>query len=84
MDKYGYGLGIKQIKKIKKLVGKNNQIDICGVKSNCCVTAIALQLFDNGIYPNILINYVATIENLIEPTNLTLAVLFGIVDKKCK
>ena len=84
MDKYGYGLDIKQIKKIKNLVGDYKNIDICGVKSNCCVTAIALQLFDNGIYPNILINYVTTNENLIEPTKLTLTELFGKVDKKNK
>lgn len=84
MDKHGYGLDFKQIKKIKKLVGRDKKIDICGVKSNCCVTAIALQLFDNNIYPNILINYVTTNENLIEPTNLTLTELFGKVDKKCK
>lgn len=84
MDKYGYGLDFKQIKKIKKLVGSDKKIDICGLKSNCCVTAIALQLFDNNVYPNILINYVATNENLIEPTKLTLTELFGKVDKKNK
>ena len=35
-----------------------NSIDICGVKSEACVYAIALQLWDNAIFPNILTNYV--------------------------
>ena len=44
-----------------KEIDENNlnlkEIDICGVKSEACVYAIALQLWDLGIYPNILINY---------------------------
>lgn len=56
MEKYGYGLILDDLEYIKSLNIK--QIDICGVKSEACVYAIALQLWDEGIYPNILINYV--------------------------
>ena len=35
------------------------EIDICGVKSDACIYAISLQLWDNGIYPNILTKYIA-------------------------
>lgn len=55
-EKYGYGLRIEYLEYIKSLNVK--QVDICGVKSEACVYAIALQLWDLGIYPNILINYV--------------------------
>lgn len=55
-EKYGYGLRIEDLEYIKSLNVK--QVDICGVKSEACVYAIALQLWDLGIYPNILINYV--------------------------
>jgi len=54
-EKYGYGLRNEDIEYIKSLNLK--EIDICGVKSEACVYAIALQLWDLGIYPNILINY---------------------------
>ena len=54
-EKYGYGLRNEDIEYIKSLNLK--EIDICGVKSEACVYAIALQLWDVGIYPNILINY---------------------------
>ena len=54
-EKYGYGLRKEDIEYIKSLNLKD--IDICGVKSEACVYAIALQLWDLGIYPNILINY---------------------------
>lgn len=55
-EKNGYGLKIEDLLYIKSLDVK--QLDICGVKSEACVYAIALQLWDAGIYPNILINYV--------------------------
>ena len=54
-EKYGYGLRKEDIEYIKSLNLK--EIDICGVKSEACIYAIALQLWDLGIYPNILINY---------------------------
>lgn len=56
LAKYSYGLTQEQIDYIKSL--NVNEIDICGVQAEACVYAIALQLWDNGIYPNILINYV--------------------------
>ena len=55
--KYGYGLMQKDIKFLKSL--NLDEIDICGVKAEACVYAISLQLWDVGIYPNILINYVS-------------------------
>lgn len=56
MEKYGYGLEKSNLEYIKSL--NLQEIDLCGVKSEACVYAIALQLWDLGIYPNILINYV--------------------------
>lgn len=56
MEKYGYGLEKSNLEYIKSL--NLQEIDVCGVKSEACVYAIALQLWDAGIYPNILINYV--------------------------
>ncbi|MGN0961013.1 MAG: isochorismatase family protein [Christensenellales bacterium] len=54
--KYGYGLNQKDL---EYLVSLNvNTIDICGLEAEACVYAIALQLFDLGIKPNILANYV--------------------------
>lgn len=55
-EKNTYGLNQKDLKTLKSL--KIDKIDICGVESDACVYAIALQLWDMGIYPNILINYV--------------------------
>lgn len=54
-EKYSYGLKDKDVEYLKSLNIKD--IDICGVKSDACVYAISLQLWDRGIYPNILINY---------------------------
>ena len=56
MEKYGYGLSRGDLDFIKSL--NIREIDICGLKSEACVYAIALQLWDNGIYPNILADYV--------------------------
>lgn len=56
IEKYGYGLSKVDLDFIKSLNIK--EIDICGLKSEACVYAIAFQLWDNGIYPNILANYV--------------------------
>ena len=62
-EKFGYGLKESQIKKIKEIVSTDNQIDLCGLQTDACVYAISLQLFDNQIFPNILINYTATRNN---------------------
>ena len=56
LEKYGYGLERKDLEYINSLSAK--EMDIFGVKAEACVYAIALQLWDTGIYPNILINYV--------------------------
>jgi len=56
LEKNGYGLKQEDLDYIKSLNIK--EIDVCGVKAEACVYAISLQLWDLGIYPNILINYV--------------------------
>ena len=56
MEKYGYGLSKQDLDYFSSLDTK--EIDICGLKSEACVYAISLQLWDIGIYPNILYNYV--------------------------
>lgn len=56
MKKYGYGLNRQDLDYINSLDIK--EIDICGLKSESCVYAISLQLWDMGIYPNILYNFV--------------------------
>ena len=58
IEKNGYGLAQKDLEKIKKLGVKT--IDICGLQTDACVYAISFQLWDNEIFPNILINYTAT------------------------
>lgn len=62
-EKFGYALDKKYVKKIKEIVSTDNQIDLCGLQTDACVYAISLQLFDNQIFPNILINYTATRNN---------------------
>ncbi len=57
LKKYGYGLDREDLDYLKSLNIK--EIDICGLKSEACVYAISLQLWDLGIYPNILANYIA-------------------------
>ena len=54
MQKYGYGLNRQDLDYINSLDIK--EIDICGLKSEACVYAISLQLWDMGIFPNILYN----------------------------
>lgn len=56
MEKYGYGLNRQDLDFINSLDVK--EIDICGLKSEACVYAISLQLWDMGIFPNILYNYI--------------------------
>lgn len=57
-EKYGYGISDKDLMILKE--NKTKEIDICGVYLDACVYAITLQLFDNGIFPNILLNYTET------------------------
>lgn len=80
LKKYGYGLSNEQINQIKAL--NIDSIDICGLQTDACVYAIAFQLFDNGIFPNILINYCQT---SLERNNVVKEILihqFGTVDEK--
>ena len=55
-NKYGYGLGEDCLQYIANL--HIDEMDLCGVESEACVCAIAFQLWDRGIYPNILKDYV--------------------------
>lgn len=55
-EKNGYGLETDAIEYLKSL--DIHEIDICGVKSEACVYAISLQLWDNHIFPNILVNFI--------------------------
>lgn len=58
LNKNGYGLDVGDLTKVTQL--GVDQIDICGLQTDACVYAIALQLWDKNIFPNILKNYVAT------------------------
>lgn len=80
-EKNGYGLSQKQIEKIKEILSTENNIDICGLQTDACVYAISLQLFDNDIYPNILINYTATLNNN-KAVKAMLIHQFGKVDER--
>ena len=79
-EKFGYGLEHKDLDYIKNLDAKS--IDICGLKSNACVYAIALQLFDAGINPNILFNYVECEPELKESMKQIFIKQFGSVDER--
>ena len=61
-EKYGYGLEQKDLQYIKSL--NVESLDLCGLESDACVYAVALQLWDEGVYPNILINYVEGKNNM--------------------
>lgn len=80
MDKYGYGLSGGQIDFIKKL--NVDCVDVCGLQTDACVYAIAFQLFDNGIYPNVLINYCETTPHRKEIAKEMIIHQFGSVDEK--
>ncbi len=58
LTKSGYEIESKDLEFIKNL--NCEQIDVCGIQTDACVYAISLQLFDNGIFPNVLFNYTAT------------------------
>ena len=62
IEKYGYGLQSEDLEYIKSL--NINEIDICGIESEACIYAISLQLWDKGIYPNILSKYIAGKQNM--------------------
>ena len=79
LKKHGYGLNSEDLNKIKCLGIK--EIDICGLQTDACVYAISLQLFDAGIYPNILINYCATSPEKQEYSKNMLIHQFGKVDE---
>ncbi len=79
-EKYGYGLTQQHIDKIKEILADNNEIDIVGLQTDACVYAIALQLFDNNIFPNVLINYTATSIN-IDVVKKILIHQFGKIDE---
>ncbi len=76
--KFGYGLQEKDLQYIKSL--NISEIDICGLKSNACVYAISLQLWDAGIFPNILVNYVECNPQLKQPMEDIFIKRFGKVD----
>ena len=79
-EKFGYGLSNEQINQIKAL--NIDSIDICGLQTDACVYAIAFQLLDNGIFPNIPINYCQT---SLERNSIAKEILihqFGAVDEK--
>ena len=79
-EKTGYGLSNAQLKEIIDL--NIDSIDICGLQSDACVYAIAFQLFDNGIFPNILINYCETTPNRNDMAKEMLIHQFGAVDER--
>ena len=56
MEKFGYGLEKNDLDYIKSL--GITEIDICGLKAEACVYAISLQLWDSGIFPSLLTDYI--------------------------
>lgn len=79
-EKHGYGLELKDLKTLIDL--KIDEIDVCGLQTDACVYAISLQLFDAGIFPNILINYCATSPEKIKYSKNMLIHQFGNVDER--
>ena len=79
-EKYGYGLQRQDIEKIKAM--NIDKVDICGLQTDACVYAISFQLFDNRIFPNILINYVATNPTRETQAKIMLIHQFGSVDER--
>ncbi|MBQ7307866.1 MAG: cysteine hydrolase [Clostridia bacterium] len=64
--KYGYGLEKNDLLYFEELKKNNDleSIDICGLQTDACVYAIAFQMFDLDIYPNILLDYCETNEKI--------------------
>ena len=79
-EKYGYGLELKDLEQIKAL--GVDSVDVCGIQTDACVYAISLELWDNGIYPNVLINYTATDPKREKQSKQMLIHQFGQVDER--
>ena len=79
-EKFGYGLSNEQIEEIKNLGA--NEVDVCGLQTDACVYAISFQLFDAGIYPNILFEFCETSPNRKEISKEILIHQFGKVDER--
>ena len=77
-EKYTYGLSREQLDKIKSL--GYDEIDVCGLQASSCVDAISFQLFDMGIFPNILANFVESEEGFRDTMIKTYVWNFGSVD----
>lgn len=78
-EKYTYGLEEKDLEKIKAL--NVESVDVCGIEADACVYAIALQLWDHRIFPNILFRYTETYRNKREVKKIFVH-QFGKVDEK--
>ena len=79
-QKTGYGLTNEQIDYLKSLSVET--VDVCGLQTDACVYAISFQLFDNGIYPNILKNYCETAPQRNEIAKEILSHQFGKLDER--
>ena len=79
-EKCGYGLEQKELERLKSY--GEHEVDICGLKADACVYAIALQCFDNNIYPNILFNYVECNPKLKDTMKIIFTKQFGKVDER--
>ncbi|MCR5553688.1 MAG: isochorismatase family protein [bacterium] len=80
IEKYGYGLELKDLKQIKAF--GIDSIDVCGLQTDACVYAISLELWDNGIFPNVLVNYTATDPKKEKQAKQMLIHQFGQVDER--
>ena len=80
LEKFGYALDQEGVECIQSL--GVDSIDMCGIQADACVYAIALQLFDMGVYPNILMNYVATEPSLQDSMRKIYEHQFGAVDDR--
>ena len=79
-EKFGYGLEQKYLERLKSF--GEYEVDICGLQADACVYAIALQCFDNNIYPNILFNYVECSPKLKDAMKTIFTRQFGKVDER--
>lgn len=79
-EKYGYGLEQKDLERLKSF--GEHEVDICGLQTDACVYAIALQCFDNNIYPNILFNYVECNPKLKDTMKTIFTKQFGKLDER--
>jgi len=79
-EKYGYGLDCETMNRILSM--NVDSIDICGYEASACVYTIALQIFDRGIFPNILANYIGYKEGLQNLMHEIFIAQFGKVDDR--